>query len=489
MRKIIGMAALALGLAGASNAAILAGYDFGTPDSGTLDATIVAIGVSTTTVSGSGGASDFVLQQTIGDNTGKAASGTTFGSTLAGNFSGTANDCNGTSLAAAISGNDYVTFTITANRDFGLNLSGFSVAAAIASLTNNRPAEFFNVLAKVSGDTSAWATTDALFASDQEIKVTQGLSDWDDFFVNLSGNTKFQGISSVEFRIYLWGGSGSTSSSRTDYDQIVVEGTVIEKPAAPSDLTSSVIAADGDGVINDIQLTWTDNSSIEEGFNIYHSTSEGGTYTKLTPAAADAASYTVKDLATGTHWFKVTAFSTTLGIESDYATTSSGATATSSGIDLRAFQTSEGVVVEFVAYDVEADGTIQLALMNAAGEVVWTGSVEVTAGPTAFARFLVPGLELGGSYDFRVRDEVGKWWDADGVTVQPFAAAMTSASLAGITLAFDSMADRDYEIQWVAELGDAWQAVTNVTAAGSHTSLVVDVPDGGAAGFFRVELK
>jgi hypothetical protein len=164
--------------------------------------------------------------------------------------------------------------------------------------------------------------------------------------------------------------------------------------------------------------------------------------------------------------------------------------ATSSGIDLRAVQAADGVYVEFVAYDVEADGSIRLALMNADGTVAWEGSVEVTAGPTAFARFLVPGLELGQSYNFRVRDEVGKWWDAHGVTVESFAAAMTSASLAGIALTFDSLPDRDYEIQWVAALGDAWQTVTNTTAAGSQTAVEVSHPDpAGPSGFFRVQLK
>jgi hypothetical protein len=163
---------------------------------------------------------------------------------------------------------------------------------------------------------------------------------------------------------------------------------------------------------------------------------------------------------------------------------------TSSGIDLRAYQAADGVYVEFVAYDVEADGTIRLALMNADGTVAWEGSVAVTAGPLYVARFLVPGLELGQSYNFLVRDEVGKWWEADGVTVQAFAAEMTSASLAGITLTFDSLADGDYEIQWVPNLGNEWQTVANLTASGGQTSVVVEYPNpSDPSGFFRVLAK
>jgi hypothetical protein len=259
--------------------------------------------------------------------------------------------------------------------------------------------------------------------------------------------------------------------------------------ARPTNLTSTVTNADAGDTSNDVLLEWgyNPNNTAETGFYIYQSTNDVD-YDLIHTNAANETTYTVSNLDADKYWFKVTAFNC---LEtSGYATTSLGATATSSGIDLRAVQAADGVYVEFVAYDVEADGSIQLELLDASGAVIWSGTVDVTAGPTAFARFLVPGLQLGGSYDFRVRDEVGKWWDADGVTVESFAAAMTSASLAGITLTFDSVADRDYEIQWVAELGDTWQTVTNTTAAGSQTSLVVEIPeDGDAAGFFRVELK
>ncbi len=170
------------------------------------------------------------------------------------------------------------------------------------------------------------------------------------------------------------------------------------------------------------------------------------------------------------------------------AITTSSSTPTSSGIDLRAFETAEGVVVEFVAYDVEADGSIRLELLGEDGSVVWSGTVDVTAGPQFIARFPVPGLEPGGSYDFRVRDEVGQWWDAPGVSIGTFGAEMTSASLTAITLTFDSLPGRDYEIQWLEELGGTWQTVTNVTAGGEQTSVVVSYPDTASpSGFFRVQ--
>ncbi len=214
---------LGLGLACVANAEVIAGYDFGTPSSGTLGPTIVAAGASANQIDGVGGANDFVLQQTIGDNTGYAASGVLFGSTEAGNFSGTANDCNEASLAGAITGSDYVTFTVTADAAGTLTVTNLSVAAAIAG---NKSAEKFNILAQVNGGTT-WDAANAL-TIDQTITASQGLNDWDDYSLDLSGDSAFQNIDSVEFRIYMWGGWGSTSSSRTDFDQIVVEGTIPE---------------------------------------------------------------------------------------------------------------------------------------------------------------------------------------------------------------------------------------------------------------------
>ncbi|VGO20804.1 hypothetical protein [Pontiella sulfatireligans] len=150
------------------------------------------------------------------------------------------------------------------------------------------------------------------------------------------------------------------------------------------------------------------------------------------------------------------------GPSGDHIQINKSVSPTSSGVDLRACQAAEGIYVEFIAYDVESDGIIRLALLGADGAAIWTDSVNVTAGSRFVARFLVPGLELGGSYHFKVRDEVGKWWDAPGVTVGDFGAKLKSATLAGITLTFDSVPGRAYEIQWLEELGDDWSVIKTI---------------------------
>jgi hypothetical protein len=99
-------------------------------------------------------------------------------------------------------------------------------------------------------------------------------------------------------------------------------------------------------------------------------------------------------------------------------------------------------------------------------------------------------LEQGSTYSFRLRDEVGKWWSVPAVTVSNFGAEMTSASLTGITLTFDSLPGREYDIQWVESFGDLWVTVETVTASGEQTLVPVAYPDPtDPSGFFRVQLK
>ena len=162
----------------------------------------------------------------------------------------------------------------------------------------------------------------------------------------------------------------------------------------------------------------------------------------------------------------------------------------SSAIDLRAYQGAEGVVVEFIAYDVEEDGWVTLFLLDAAGNPVWSASRQVSAGPRQFCRFTVPGLVVGGVYDFGLVDEVGKPWRAYQVPVTPFAAEMIRMAPAGITLAFGCLPEHEYEIEWTPRLGMDWVVVTNVVALGERTVLVVEPPDPASpSGFFRVRLK
>lgn len=282
---------------------VLVGWDFGTPgtppaNTASPDPTILASGLTVTTpLDGAGGANDFRTYNAegnpIGDNTGQTASGTTFGSTESGNFGSTTNDANRNDLAGAILDNDYITFAITADETGTLSVSGFSVAAAIASA---RSAESFNVLAKIDGDTSAWDAADALTVP-QLVSASQSLTDFDDTFINLSGDAAFQGITSVEFRIYLWGGAGGgTSSSRLQIDNLVVEGTIGNSaPEITGDLIGSAHRS-GTYVIGASDLGYTDPNDGDSEVTFTVSNQINGI---IQVNGTDATTFTGADLAAG----------------------------------------------------------------------------------------------------------------------------------------------------------------------------------------------
>ena len=111
--------ALAICLANFSYADIIAGYDFTTD----ANATQTISGASATSFGG--GVTGFGIENSVtGDTTGVAASGTSFGSTARGSFGKTNGGLKTGSLGAAITDNDFLTFTLTADVPGTLNVSG-----------------------------------------------------------------------------------------------------------------------------------------------------------------------------------------------------------------------------------------------------------------------------------------------------------------------------------------------------------------------------
>jgi autotransporter-associated beta strand protein len=92
-----------------------------------------------------------------------------------------------------------------------------------------------------------------------------------------------------------------------------------QPPAAPSGLTATGVS------ISQINLTWIDNSSNEDGFNLERSTN-GGNYTTITVLAAGVTNYSDMGLAAGTTcYYRVQAFRSCWG-NSAYSAPASAAT-------------------------------------------------------------------------------------------------------------------------------------------------------------------
>lgn len=231
MKKIATALACVVGFVCTTHADIIAAYDFGTPTAPTNVASTVISGASASEFTGHAGLGGYVISTTIGDQTGQLASGTTWGSTETCTIGDTSNDCTGGGLAGAITDGDYWSFILTADAPGSLTITDFSLATAIAGA---KSAEKYNVLAQVDGGTT-WAAGDAL-TTDQVTTVLQNEATYQALSLDLSSDTTFQNIDSVEFRIYAWGGSSNASSSRTVVDQVAVEGTISSIPE-PSALT------------------------------------------------------------------------------------------------------------------------------------------------------------------------------------------------------------------------------------------------------------
>ena len=159
----------------------------------------------------------------------------------------------------------------------------------------------------------------------------------------------------------------------------------------------------------------------------------------------------------------------------------------SSQINIRAYQGADGVYVEFMTQDEQGMGPIMLQLLNASGVAVWTNMQAAVGSGNHLYRFVVPGLLLGGSYTFRVIDEVGHTF-SQNATVTAFAAEMLKMSPEGVTMSFNTAPGQQYTIQWTHQLGGVWSnAIPAFTASDTHTNVFVFYPDSTAPScFFRI---
>jgi hypothetical protein len=94
--------------------------------------------------------------------------------------------------------------------------------------------------------------------------------------------TEAQADKNYEFQVTAIISDTTYNTERTSSS--VSTGNVLSTPEAPTDLTATYVND------NDISLTWTDNSSFEDGFKIYYS-ENNGPFTLETTVATDSTSY------------------------------------------------------------------------------------------------------------------------------------------------------------------------------------------------------
>ena len=161
----------------------------------------------------------------------------------------------------------------------------------------------------------------------------------------------------------------------------------------------------------------------------------------------------------------------------------------SSGIGIRAYQGAGGIYVEFETQNENGSRQVvlQVRQLNSTN-IIYQVSTNAAGQGNGFYRFLVPGLSLGGSYDFVVVDESGKSWSVPNVKVTSFATELLQMSQSGLTMSFNTSPGLQYTIQWATQLAGPWSnAVAPFTAVIDHATVYVPFPDPNAkASFFRI---
>lgn len=204
-----------------SQAATIVGYDFTTGTS----ASFADSNVTVSAFNLNSGSTGFDLNSAVGDSTGETA-GIDF-STEAGNFRAVNTDLKNGNYAAAFSAGDYVSFTIEANSGFELNLDSIIWSSSIAS-NASRAATDYVLVSSVDG----YAST---LTSGTVTTVAGGVSEYQQFSVDLSSNAAYQGLTDeVEFRLYVWGGADGLSNSAINYDNFGVTGDLSAVPEPSS---------------------------------------------------------------------------------------------------------------------------------------------------------------------------------------------------------------------------------------------------------------
>jgi hypothetical protein len=110
-------------------------------------------------------------------------------------------------------------------------------------------------------------------------------------------------------------------------------------PASPSDLSATTVSQ------SQIDLTWTDNASDEDGFELERSLDGSMDWTLVATLGADVTSYSDTDLSSGTtYYYRVRAFNALGG--SSYSNTASAMTYNTNFVD------------QFVYEEIEVSGTV-----------------------------------------------------------------------------------------------------------------------------------
>ena len=162
----------------------------------------------------------------------------------------------------------------------------------------------------------------------------------------------------------------------------------------------------------------------------------------------------------------------------------------SSSVEIRAYVSGEGVLVEFETTGENGNDPIKVYLVKADGsDPELLGSIAAVGSGSNLYKIPVTGLVAGQTYTLLIVDEEGNGHQLP-VKVTEFAAEMAQMSPMGISLRWPAIPGRTYKIQHIANLGDDWEKGDSWTYVPDTETAEYFVffndPLAPEAGFFRI---
>ena len=145
-----------------------------------------------------------------------------------------------------------------------------------------------------------------------------GSSGWTQVNINAANVTTFADTGLAQGTTYYYRVHAFNLAGNSAYSSVASATTSVNPPAAPTALIASAAST------TEIDLSWTDNSSNESGFNVERSP-DGSTWTQINTTAANATSYADTGLSGNTtYYYRVRA--TNAGGDSSYTSTANATT-------------------------------------------------------------------------------------------------------------------------------------------------------------------
>jgi titin len=230
-------------------------------------------------------------------------------------------------------------------RGLGGALDGTSNVVETIAATPSVPAD---VTAKVAahGEIRLYWIDTAINESSYKIERSTDGVNYTQIDIEYPRNTVFRDLLLSEGTQYWYRMRAHNGSGDSDYSNVVT--TIFSPPAAPAELTATVVSAAG------VRLDWVDTANNEKSFQVEHSL-DGVHFSPIARVDRDVQSHTITDLATDTvHHFRVRAHNG-LG-NSDYSNIVS-ANVSANEQPPPATTPAAGVVFEALAQQPEGDGT------------------------------------------------------------------------------------------------------------------------------------